>query len=181
MGGSNSATSVNHGFKWQRDGRATSNASHAFIWSANTGMLDLNDLIIPARSGWLLIDAHAINLRGEIAGIGTINGETPAFLLIPKATSTSGEGVCPPSVHKRTSFFRPFRDELGLVSVAKAEPPGQSYRCRNLSLSETQCSIFDSMEIYEAATRQLYLTRGILLSLLQLSLVRGFAEIISKR
>jgi hypothetical protein len=32
-----------------------------------------------------------------------------------------------------------------------------------------------------AATRRLYLTRGILLSLLQLSLGRGFVEIISKR
>ena len=58
---------------------------------------------------------------------------------------------------------------------------GTMLRCQNFSLSETLCSIFDSLEICEAATRQLYLTRGILLSLLQLSLGRGFVEITSKR
>jgi len=84
VGGSDSATSVTHNFKRQRNGRATSNASHAFIWSAATGMRDLNDLIIPVRSSWLLTDAHAINLQGQIVGIGTINGQTHAFLLTPK-------------------------------------------------------------------------------------------------
>jgi probable HAF family extracellular repeat protein len=83
VGGSDSATCVTHNFKWQRNGRATSNASHAFIWSAATGMRDLNDLIIPVRSGWLLTDAHAINQQGQIVGIGTINGQTHAFLLTP--------------------------------------------------------------------------------------------------
>ena len=108
VGGSDSATSVTHSFKWQRDGRATSNASHAFIWSANTGMRDLNDLIIPARSGWLLVDAHAINLWGQIVGIGTINGQTHAFLLTPKGhnqrrrdrsviSETEGQHVSPTS------------------------------------------------------------------------------------
>jgi probable HAF family extracellular repeat protein len=84
VGASDSATSVSHGFKRHRNGRATSNASHAFIWGADVGMLDLNELIIPAQSGWLLIDAHAINLSGQIVGIGTINGQTHAFLLTPE-------------------------------------------------------------------------------------------------
>ncbi len=48
-----------------------------------TGMLDLNHLI-PANSGWLLQFANAINDQGQIAGYGTLNGQTEAFLLTPQ-------------------------------------------------------------------------------------------------
>ena len=43
-------------------------------------MLDLNTLIDPA-SGWVLNQARGINDSGQIAGFGTIGGQTHAFLL----------------------------------------------------------------------------------------------------
>jgi probable HAF family extracellular repeat protein len=54
-----------------------------FVWSASTGMLDLNSLI-PANSGWLLQFAFAINDKGQIVGGGTLNGQYEAFLLTPQ-------------------------------------------------------------------------------------------------
>ena len=84
VGSSDSAASVTHGFKWARHGRPTSNGSHAFIWSEDKGMQDLNSLIIPVRTGWILVDARAINSAGQIAGIGILDGQTHAFLLTPK-------------------------------------------------------------------------------------------------
>ncbi len=55
---------------------------HAFVYK-NGRMHDLNRLISP-RSGWLLQEARAINERGQIAGIGTFQGKTRAFLLTPQ-------------------------------------------------------------------------------------------------
>ena len=52
----------------------------AFLWTKNEGMQNLNDLI-PADSGWVLQTANSINLWGQITGLGTINGQTHAFLL----------------------------------------------------------------------------------------------------
>ena len=43
-------------------------------------MADLNTRL-PPGSGWVLESANAINVVGEIAGVGTINGERHAFLL----------------------------------------------------------------------------------------------------
>jgi probable HAF family extracellular repeat protein len=43
---------------------------------------DLNTLIAPG-SGWRLQYAHGINEAGQIAGYGTLNGLTRAFLLTP--------------------------------------------------------------------------------------------------
>lgn len=53
----------------------------AFLYSDGV-MKDLNDLISP-NSGWSLWFAQAINDRGQIAGYGSINGVTHAFLLTP--------------------------------------------------------------------------------------------------
>ena len=69
----------------------TGPTSHAFVW-ANGQMQDLNNLI-PANSGWVLQEAHAINNKGRIVGFGVINGQTRAFLLKPQAyywTNPSG-------------------------------------------------------------------------------------------
>jgi len=57
--------------------------SRALIWLDGV-MTDLNALI-PANSGWYLSNASSINDSGEIAGVGTINGETHAFLATPSA------------------------------------------------------------------------------------------------
>jgi probable HAF family extracellular repeat protein len=54
---------------------------HAFIW-ANGTISDLNSLI-PANSGWELIEAQDINYKGQIVGYGKHNGQTRAFLLTP--------------------------------------------------------------------------------------------------
>jgi probable HAF family extracellular repeat protein len=61
-----------------------SGAGHAFV-DANGVMQDLNNLI-PANSGWTLLNANAISEHGVIVGDGTINGQTHAFLLTPTAT-----------------------------------------------------------------------------------------------
>jgi probable HAF family extracellular repeat protein len=60
----------------------TGNASHAFLYDIVHGMVDLNSLITPS-SGWVLNGGWAINDVGQIAGYGTIGGETHAFLLTP--------------------------------------------------------------------------------------------------
>jgi probable HAF family extracellular repeat protein len=57
-------------------------AIRAFVWTAGTGMVDLNSRI-PANSGWALNVALSINVKGQISGYGIINGQTHAFLLTP--------------------------------------------------------------------------------------------------
>ncbi len=47
-------------------------------------MRDLNKLI-PSNSGWQLTSANGINVRGQITGEGTIDGQTHAFVLAPVA------------------------------------------------------------------------------------------------
>ena len=87
VGLSDSNASKHHGFVWQ-NGRLTSNTAHAFLWSRDLGMIDLNDRIShPSRRDWLLTDARAINSFGQIAGVGSINGQTHAFLLTPLGPS----------------------------------------------------------------------------------------------
>jgi len=55
----------------------------AFLWSGDTGMLDLNELLGPA-AGWLLTSAFAINDAGWITGIGlNPDGQSRAFVLTP--------------------------------------------------------------------------------------------------
>jgi probable HAF family extracellular repeat protein len=56
--------------------------NRAFLYTATNGMLDLNTQI-PSDSGWTLNSANGINNSGQIAGFGTIGGETHAFLLTP--------------------------------------------------------------------------------------------------
>ena len=85
VGNSDSATSLRHGFNRRRNGRPASNATHAFVWSVRTGMLDLNDLVKPAHSGWLLIDALGVTSLGQIAGFGMLHDQMHAFLLTPVA------------------------------------------------------------------------------------------------
>lgn len=63
-------------------GNLANNAAHAMIWTAAAGMRDLNSLI-PADSGWVLINANAINNVGQITGYGTKGGHNHAFLLTP--------------------------------------------------------------------------------------------------
>lgn len=54
-----------------------------FIWSAKSGMQDLNTLIRP-NSRWVLNTATDINVWGQIVGSGTLNGQPHGFLLTPQ-------------------------------------------------------------------------------------------------
>jgi probable HAF family extracellular repeat protein len=63
-------------------GNIADNAAHAMVWTTSEGMRDLNDLIL-ANSGWVLINANAVNDTGQITGYGTKNGHNHAFLLTP--------------------------------------------------------------------------------------------------
>lgn len=63
-------------------GNTFTNAPHAMVWTSAAGMQDLNHLI-PANSGWVLINANAINTVGQITGYGAKNGHNHAFLLTP--------------------------------------------------------------------------------------------------
>ena len=61
---------------------SSSVVTHAFAWTSSGGMKDLNALI--TQPGWVLIEARAINAKGQIAGIGTLSGVTRGFVLTPK-------------------------------------------------------------------------------------------------
>ncbi|HVU88968.1 MAG TPA: PEP-CTERM sorting domain-containing protein [Pirellulales bacterium] len=54
------------------------NSPRAFIYSGGT-MQDLTTLV--NQPGWVLQQANAINDAGDIVGIGTLNGQTHAFVL----------------------------------------------------------------------------------------------------
>lgn len=56
---------------------------HPFVWTASSGMLDLNTLI-NASSGWTLNSVTDINVWGQIVGQGTLNGQPHGFLLTPQ-------------------------------------------------------------------------------------------------
>jgi probable HAF family extracellular repeat protein len=71
-----------------------SSSTHAFVWSYLRGMQDLNDLI-SSDSNWTLLQANALNVYGEIVGVGLINSEPHAFLLSPTGF-----------VHKRHAHHR---------------------------------------------------------------------------
>ena len=64
-------------------GNISTNAPHAMIWTAGAGMKDLNSEI-PGGTGWVLINANAINNVGQITGYGSKNGHNHAFVLTPK-------------------------------------------------------------------------------------------------
>ena len=55
---------------------------HAFVYSGGK-IKDLNSMI-PAGSGWVLIEADSINAGGQIVGMGTHNGQEHAYLLTPQ-------------------------------------------------------------------------------------------------
>ncbi len=63
-------------------GNLSNNAAHAMVWTSTGGMQDLNSLI-PPSSGWVLINANAINNVGQITGYGNKGGHNHAFLLTP--------------------------------------------------------------------------------------------------
>jgi probable HAF family extracellular repeat protein len=63
--------------------------SGPWIWDADNGLRDVNDLIPPA-SGWVIESLSDINNAGEIVGWGLHGGQTRAFLLTPVETAQIG-------------------------------------------------------------------------------------------
>jgi probable HAF family extracellular repeat protein len=80
-GASSEAFGVNDSGDVVGEATISSGESHAFIYLGGQ-MLDLNGMIDPA-SGWVLTAARAINESGQIAGFGTVGGQTHAFRLTP--------------------------------------------------------------------------------------------------
>ena len=65
-------------------GTATKDAiSRAWLWR-NGHLIDLTAQL-PVGSGWTLLTAASINGRGQIVGIGTLNGKPRMFLLSPRS------------------------------------------------------------------------------------------------
>lgn len=58
----------------------SANGNHAVIWDEFGDIVDLNDII--NAPGWVLTSANAITDNGEVAGVGTFNGATHAFVLL---------------------------------------------------------------------------------------------------
>jgi probable HAF family extracellular repeat protein len=48
----------------------SAHASRAFLWTSGEGMRDLNTLVAPPASGFVLTEAAAINDKGRIVAIG---------------------------------------------------------------------------------------------------------------
>ncbi len=61
-------------------------AQHAFVFG-NGAIHDLNALI-PANSGWTLLQATAINNAGQVVGYGRFNAQDRAFLYTPGQPAT---------------------------------------------------------------------------------------------
>ncbi|MBV8637010.1 MAG: hypothetical protein JO322_02935 [Candidatus Eremiobacteraeota bacterium] len=58
------------------------NAEHAFLWSNGT-LVDLNTRLAASCSSWTLNSATGVNDNGYIVGIGTLNGKSHGFMLVP--------------------------------------------------------------------------------------------------
>lgn len=78
-GGSSYAYGVNDGGEIVGYSYLANGGQSAFLYDNGT-MLDLNSLL-PANSGWDLLDAYGINDSGQITGEGLYNGQVSAFLL----------------------------------------------------------------------------------------------------
>jgi len=92
-GGSSYAYGVNLGgeivgYSWLADG-----GQSAFLYDDGT-MLNLNSLL-PANSGWDLLQAYAINDSGQITGTGLYNGQLTAFVMTDPPAGPSGIAAVP--------------------------------------------------------------------------------------
>ena len=75
-------------------------STHAFV-VLNGVMVDLNSLLTPADSGWVITAAYGINDQGQIVGEGLYQGQSYAILLndpppLPAGSESSGSGSSVP-------------------------------------------------------------------------------------
>jgi probable HAF family extracellular repeat protein len=78
------AHGINNGDEVVGSSDTSDGGQHAFLYSDGV-MSDLNSLI-PANSGWVLLEAQDINDNGHIVGTGFKDGSPHAFLLAPDIT-----------------------------------------------------------------------------------------------
>lgn len=55
-----------------------------WMWTAATGVHDLNANPTIQSSGWVLTGVNGVNSVGQIVGVGTFNGQSRGFLLTPQ-------------------------------------------------------------------------------------------------
>jgi uncharacterized protein (TIGR03437 family) len=78
-------SSYSYAYAMNGKGQTVGTNGHALLWQSGAA-LDLNALL-PANGDWVLQNATAINDSGQIAGRGTFQGATYAFLLRPLANT----------------------------------------------------------------------------------------------
>ena len=61
-----------------------------FAWSAETGIVGLNERLDASGAGWVLQFAEAVNESGQIAGWGAHNGAFTGFILTPVPEPQTG-------------------------------------------------------------------------------------------
>ena len=131
LGGVNSrAFGINNVDKIVGESDTPTGANHAFL-SEGGAMTDLNDLL-PANTGWQLNQARDINESAVIIGVGTIKGQTHAFLLTPAGPAiptTSEWGVVALTLALLT---------VGTI-VLNRRPGGIKHLLHTQSLGGTSC------------------------------------------
>jgi len=100
---------------------------HAFLYSDGQ-MQDLNDLI-PADSGWHLVEARAINTSGQIVGEGVLNGNARAFLATPLPDTV------PDTVQPQITITTPPQD----ATYTFGEAVAASYSCTDEDSGVASC------------------------------------------
>jgi probable HAF family extracellular repeat protein len=82
LGGQGSlATGINNAGQVVGMSETANGELRAFLWQSGK-MVDLNSRI-SSGSNWVLLAAYSIGKRGQIVGLGILNGEMRAFLLTP--------------------------------------------------------------------------------------------------
>jgi len=64
----------------------THGETEGFVWNQATGFTMINDNLDPGSSGWNITEVDGINDAGQMAGVGTLNGQQYAVLITPTGT-----------------------------------------------------------------------------------------------
>jgi len=100
LGGAESRAIAVFGNRILGKSQTANGAWHAFIYDLDANKVsDVNDLL-PANSGWILNEAHAMNSKGTIVGVGMLNNATTAFALSPFSVATLNASTPAPILQK---------------------------------------------------------------------------------
>ena len=89
--------------------------ARAFLYDELRGMQNLNALL--SNPEWILFEAQSINERGQIAGIGFLNGSFRLFILTPTAPFAD---LIPPELSLPADQSVPTANAQGAVSLYQA-------------------------------------------------------------